>query len=282
MKKSTPDQQTPEDTDIEALAKDRNLTVLRAADELPPVLAGHQTAEIRARAESFYAGVAELFERWVARRPSPHTQRAYRCDVLSFVDFLGIGWPEDAFRLLLASVADVHGWRDSMMAETKAPKTLNRRISSLSSFYKYLAGAAAELRLPINVPNPAHAQFIARESSDPLEGTRALTATRARQLMGLPAGDELLDFRATVRSSKPTSIPASVSPPPAVCGSRTFIRMASKPPSRLTRKATSTAPSASISPRPRHWPNISPRLASQPDPFSAPGVRSTAPSWVTR
>jgi hypothetical protein len=32
-----------------------------------------------------------------------------------------------------------------MMAATKAPKTLNRRISSLSSFYKYLAGAAAEL-----------------------------------------------------------------------------------------------------------------------------------------
>jgi site-specific recombinase XerD len=64
-----------------------------------------------------------------------------------------------------------------MMAETKAPKTLNRRISSLSSFYKYLAGAAAELRLPINVPNPAHAQFIARESSDPLEGTRAILKT---------------------------------------------------------------------------------------------------------
>src|SRR6266446_1597213 len=53
----------------------------------------------------------------------------------------------------------------------------------------------AELRLPVNVPNPAHAQFIARESSDPLEGTRALTATRARQLMGLPAGDDVLDFR---------------------------------------------------------------------------------------
>jgi site-specific recombinase XerD len=80
-------------------------------------------------------------------------------------------------------------------SKAKLPKTLNRRISSLSSFYKYLAGAAAELRLPINVPNPAHAQFIARESADPLEGTRALSATRARQLMGLPAGDSVLDYR---------------------------------------------------------------------------------------
>jgi site-specific recombinase XerD len=194
MRRRTLDRQTADGTQAETMAEDRNLTVLSASDELPPVLAGHQTPEIRARAESFYAGVAELFERWVARHPSPHTQRAYRCDVLSFVDFLGVRWPQEAFRLLLASVADVHGWRDTM-AETKAPKTLNRRISSLSSFYKYLAGAAAELRLPINVPNPAHAQFIARESSDPLEGTRALTATRARQLMGLPAGDDVLDFR---------------------------------------------------------------------------------------
>ena len=182
-------------TPASAPANPRNLIVLSAPAELPPVLAGHLTPQVRARAESFYAGVAAMFERWVARRPSPHTQRAYRNDVMSFVDFLGIGWPGQANRLLLASVADVQGWRDAMLAATKAPKTLNRRISSLSSFYKYLAGAAAELRLPINVPNPAHAQFIARESSDPLEGTRALTATRARQLMGLPAGDEVLDFR---------------------------------------------------------------------------------------
>jgi len=42
----------------------------------------------------------------------------------------------------------VQGWRDAVMAETKAPKTVNRRISSLSSFYRYLAGSAAELLLP--------------------------------------------------------------------------------------------------------------------------------------
>src|ERR1700674_1777266 len=195
MKKRTSDRQIPDDAHVDEPADDRNLVVLSAPDELPPVLAGHQTPEIRARVESLYAGVAELFERWVARRPSPHTQRAHRRDVLSFVDFLGLPWPQEAFRLLIASVAGVHSWRDSMMAETKAPKTLNRRISSLLSFYKYLAGAAAELRLPINVPNPAHAPFIALESSDPLEGTRALPAPRTRQLMGLPAGEDVLDFR---------------------------------------------------------------------------------------
>jgi len=76
-----------------------------------------------------------------------------------------------------------------------ASKTISRRIASLSSFYKYLAAAAAELRLPITVPNPAHAQFIPRGSTDPRDETRALTATRARQLMGLPAGDSVVDFR---------------------------------------------------------------------------------------
>ena len=86
-------------------------------------------------------------------------------------------------------------FRDHLQEKNAAPKTLNRRISSLSSFYKYLAAAAAELRLPITVPNPAHAQFIPRESTDAREERRALSATRARQLMGLPAGDALLDFR---------------------------------------------------------------------------------------
>ncbi len=114
---------------------------------------------------------------------------------MAFVDFVEIRWPDEAWRLLAASIADVQRWRDAMVAEGKAPKTLNRRISSLSSFFKYLAGSAAELRLPITVPNPAHAQFISRASSDPVDETHALTATRARQLMGLPTGDSVIDYR---------------------------------------------------------------------------------------
>ena len=40
------------------------------------------------------------------------------------------------------------------MAAGAAPKTLNRRIASLSSFFKYLQAAAAELRLPIPARKP--------------------------------------------------------------------------------------------------------------------------------
>jgi site-specific recombinase XerD len=114
---------------------------------------------------------------------------------MAFVKFLYIEWPARAFDLLQASIKDVLAFREELAARDAAPKTLNRRISSVSSFYKYLAAAAAELRLPITVPNPAHAQFISRESTDPREETRALSATRARQLMGMPAGDSVLDFR---------------------------------------------------------------------------------------
>jgi integrase/recombinase XerC len=52
-----------------------------------------------------------------------------------------------------------------------------------------------ELRLPVVIPNPAHSQFIARESSDPREETLSLPASRARQLLHLAPGDSVLAYR---------------------------------------------------------------------------------------
>jgi integrase/recombinase XerC len=153
------------------------------------------TPEIKERVESFYFSVAAIFDAWVGRRKSNHTRRAYRGDVMSFIDFKRWSWPRDAALLLRVSILDVQAFKDAMVLEQAAPKTMNRRISSLSSFYKFLGGAAAELRLPVTVPNPAHAQFISREASDAVDETRALSETRARQLMRLPAGDSLLDVR---------------------------------------------------------------------------------------
>jgi len=162
---------------------------------LPPILAGNLTPDIRRRAAEFFSSVASLFEAWVTRRKSAHTQRAYRDDILSFVRFMGITWPDQAGALFSVSVRDVLSFREEFLGNNAAPKTINRRISSLSSFYKYLAAAAAEIRLPITIPNPAHAQFISRESTDPREETRALSATRARQLIGLPDGESVIDYR---------------------------------------------------------------------------------------
>ena len=159
------------------------------------MIAGADTPEISRRVENFFSSVAGILEAWVNRRKSDHTRRAYRGDVMAFVEFRELTWPKDAAQLLRVSILDVQAFKDQMAKHGGAPKTINRRISSLSSFYKFLSGAAAELRLPITVPNPAHAQFISRESSDPVDETRALSETRARQLMAMPAGDSLLDLR---------------------------------------------------------------------------------------
>jgi site-specific recombinase XerD len=177
------------------MPKSRQLAQREDQPDLPAILAGNATPGVRNRVEGFFSSLASIFESWVRRRQSLNTQRAYREDVMAFAKFMGLTWPDDAAQLLRVSVQDVQRFRGQLVAHNAAPKTLNRRISSLSSFYKYLAAAAAELRLPIMVPNPAHAQFISRESTDPREETRALSAARARQLVGLPAGNSVLDYR---------------------------------------------------------------------------------------
>lgn len=100
-----------------------------------------------------------------------------------------------AFRQLCGLLQTVQAFKEQIGKHGGAPKTINRRISSLSSFNWFLSGAAAGLRLPITVPNQAHEQFIARETSDPVEETRALSETRARQLMAMGTGEALIDIR---------------------------------------------------------------------------------------
>jgi site-specific recombinase XerD len=145
--------------------------------------------------ERFHGSIAALLESWVLRRASPHTQRAYRSDILTFVRYMGLAWPSDSHLLLTVSVRDVQDYRDWLLQAGAAPKTLNRRISSLSSFYRYLAACAAELRLNTSLPNPAHAQFISRERADPLRETRPLSAALARLLLSLPRPDTLEGLR---------------------------------------------------------------------------------------
>ena len=54
---------------------------------------------------------------------------------MDFVEYLGLHWPDESTRLFTVSVAEVQAFRDQMVAESKAPKTINRRIASLSSFF---------------------------------------------------------------------------------------------------------------------------------------------------
>ena len=57
---------------------------------LPPILAGATPGRVEERVEQFFLSVARIFEAWVARRSSKHTQRAYRQDVMAFIAFMNI------------------------------------------------------------------------------------------------------------------------------------------------------------------------------------------------
>lgn len=164
--------------------------------ELPPIIAGHESPVVVQKVESFYGSVAAMFDAWVERSGAYHTQRSYRRDVLNLIEFLGICWPRDSWRLLKTSVQDVRDWR-AFMAEEQgyAPKTLNRRISSVSGFFQFMRETAATEKLPITVHNPAHKDFIKRPSTDPVDETKALSAANARKLISLPVGDSPLAAR---------------------------------------------------------------------------------------
>lgn len=61
---------------------------------------------------------------------------------MAFAEFRRLVWPRDAAELLRISVLNVQAFKDHMGKHGGAPKTINRRISSLSSFYKFLSGTA--------------------------------------------------------------------------------------------------------------------------------------------
>src|ERR1017187_8706785 len=92
---------------------------------LPPILAGQFNTDTQEKVERFYFSVAAIFETWVKRRQSRHTRRAYREDVMAFVRFVGITWPEQCASLLTCSITDVQSFRESMLDDGAAPKTLN-------------------------------------------------------------------------------------------------------------------------------------------------------------
>jgi len=162
---------------------------------IPPILAGLESERAQNRVRSFYESIGEIFDRWVKRSESVHTQRSYRRGVMAFIEFMGWGWPDESWRFLTGTIHDVASWREMMLEQEKAPKTINHRLAAVSSFYQFVSGCAAEARLPITVPNPAHVQFIRRLASSPVQETLSLNATRARQLMGLVTGEGVLDYQ---------------------------------------------------------------------------------------
>src|SRR5262245_36636800 len=160
------------------------------------MLAGHASPVIRERGRRFLASVPAMLEAWLKRSENANTLRSYRRDLEAFVQFLELAWPSDADRLLHTTVDQVQEWRRTMLEdENLAPKTVNRRISSVSGFFVFVRESAAQAKLPILIQNPASSDFVKRPAADPVTETAALPGTQARRLMSLPSGETVLDCR---------------------------------------------------------------------------------------
>ena len=84
------------------------------------------------------------------RRCSEHTQTAYRTDLLQVEKFLSQHFPETT--LLDASAEMLRAFIAKSMEEGIRPRSLNRKIATLKSFYRYLQQKGLH-----QAKNPAHA-----------------------------------------------------------------------------------------------------------------------------
>lgn len=110
-------------------------------------------------------GPRALTHLWLRRRRSPNTRRAYFRDLarwLAYCDRHGV----DPLR---ARRADIDDWTDT---SGDAPRTANRRLSAVSSWYRYLAANDAVAANPVALVERAET---AREES----ATPSLTAPQA-------------------------------------------------------------------------------------------------------
>jgi site-specific recombinase XerD len=173
----------------------KSIAISSLHESLPPAMLAEHSRRTQERIENFYRSMHELLDRWIERSPSENTRKSYRRDIECFIDYMEWEWPEESWKVLTTTIKDVLAWRDLMMDEEAAQKTINRRVSSLSGFFRFVAACASEARLPVAIPNPAHSQFIRRLSSTPVQETKNLTLARARQLVALPSSESVIHYR---------------------------------------------------------------------------------------
>jgi integrase/recombinase XerC len=70
------------------------------------------------------------------KRYSPHTRLSYRTDLIQFNDYLAKHFP--AISLESAGYPAIRGWLVDLIESDTQPRTINRKIATLRSFYKFL------------------------------------------------------------------------------------------------------------------------------------------------
>src|SRR5487761_191617 len=122
---------------------------------------------------------------WFANLDNPNTRRAYRNDLGEFLAFVGITSPEE---LRLVTRAHVLAWRKDLERRKLSGGTIRRKLAALSSLFEYLSEANAVTHNPV--------KGVRRPKVESYEGkTPALGDAQARQLLRLPAGEDLKSRR---------------------------------------------------------------------------------------
>jgi len=70
------------------------------------------------------------------KRVSDHTSKAYKADLCQFVDYVsesGKAFPSEVEAL------DVRNWLSDLVVNSKSPSTVNRKISCLRSFFRFMS-----------------------------------------------------------------------------------------------------------------------------------------------
>ena len=123
---------------------------------------------------------------WLANVDNPNTRRAYRSDVGEFMSMLGIRSFDE-----LPGVRRAHviAWRKMLEARGLGPATRCRKLSAVSSLFRYLCNANAVDENPVSgVRRPGTGN--ANEGRTP-----ALSDAQARRLLAAPEGGSLLARR---------------------------------------------------------------------------------------
>ena len=165
--------------------------------DLPPILLGKATPEVQHQVERFYFSVADLYQSWLNRRPSPHTRRAYDQDVMNFArGFLGLDWPDQAHELLRVSVHQAQslprlaGRPGRRPQNHQPPHLLALQLLQVSRRHRRRAPPAHHRRPTRPMPSSCPAS-----SSDPVDETQALSSTAPATCSAFADGDELLARR---------------------------------------------------------------------------------------
>ena len=143
-------------------------------------------AELLARTVEELPAVGELegqeqllVSAWLTSLRAPRTRRAYAADIVTWAGWLG-RLQTDA---LGATRVHVDMWATAQLGEGAAAASVRRRLSALSSFYRYCAGAGV---LTGRIPTDG----VARPTVDPdYTATTALDRDQARALVAAADAD---------------------------------------------------------------------------------------------